>query len=134
MREVRQERTGWRDLALSERHRRWGWDCPAVDLDFVEYDQGRAMAVVEYKHERALPVDVESASILAVVDLGTRAGVPVFLTIYTDDFSMTVTPLNWLARWHTEHAQMTEREWITFLYRVRGRDGVPEHVFRNLGL
>lgn len=32
--QVRKERTEWRDLSLSKRHRRWGWDCPAVDLGF----------------------------------------------------------------------------------------------------
>ena len=51
------ERTGWRDQALSERHRAWGWDCPALDMDFVmiEYDNGKATALVEYKHEQAAP-------------------------------------------------------------------------------
>jgi hypothetical protein len=46
--EVKKERSGWRDLELSGRHRRWGWDCPAVDLDFLflEYDKGKAVALV----------------------------------------------------------------------------------------
>ena len=35
MAEVRPERTGWRDEKLSQRHRMWGWDCPAVDIDFL---------------------------------------------------------------------------------------------------
>jgi len=50
MREVRPERTGWRDLELSKRHRQWGWDCPGIDLDFLflEYDRGKAVAIVEY--------------------------------------------------------------------------------------
>ena len=48
--EVRQERTGWRDEALSKRHRDWGWDCPAIDIDFlmIEYDKGKSVALVEY--------------------------------------------------------------------------------------
>lgn len=46
------ERSGWRDMELSGRHRIWGFNCPAVDLDFlmVEYNLGIAIAVVEYKH------------------------------------------------------------------------------------
>ena len=59
---VKQERTNWRDEALSQRHRQWGWNCPGLDLDFVflEYDKGRAVAVVEYKtktrHRSTLPI------------------------------------------------------------------------------
>lgn len=30
-----QERTGWRDEEISARHRIWGVNCPAVDLDFL---------------------------------------------------------------------------------------------------
>lgn len=41
-------------LLLSHRHRQWGHDCPAVDLDFVlaEYNHGVTVAVVDYKHHR----------------------------------------------------------------------------------
>ena len=55
MPEVRAERTGWRDEELSQEHRKWGFDCPTVDIDFLmlEYDTGRASALVEYKNEHA---------------------------------------------------------------------------------
>lgn len=45
------ERTGWRDQEISERHRRWGFNCPAVDVDFllIEYDQGTPVAIIDYK-------------------------------------------------------------------------------------
>lgn len=35
------ERTGWRDMAISQRHRLYGYDCPMFDIDFmcVEYDK-----------------------------------------------------------------------------------------------
>ncbi len=36
---VRQERTGWRDEKISQRHREWGYNCPAVDLDFEVVDR-----------------------------------------------------------------------------------------------
>ena len=49
----RTERLGWRDERLSERHGHWGFNCPAVDLDFVmlEYNHGKPCALVEYKHK-----------------------------------------------------------------------------------
>lgn len=127
---VKAERSGWRDLRLSERHRRWGWDCPAVDLDFLflEYDNGKAVALVEYKHERAAPQFATHPTYQAMIDLGTRAGVPVLAVRYADDFSSwLVVPLNDKAKAALpERLTMTEREWVTFLYRLRGREPNPD--------
>ena len=53
------ERTGWRDERISQRHRLWGVECQAIDLDFLlveyrsEYDDIRPVAIIEYKHECA---------------------------------------------------------------------------------
>jgi len=130
--EVKQERTGWRDLALSQRHRKWGWDCPAVDLDFLflEYDRGKAVAIVEYKHERAKPQYASHPTYQAMIDLGTRADVPVIAVRYVDDFSSwRAIPLNKKAgEWLPERKTMTEREWVTFLYNLRGY-APPEELF-----
>jgi hypothetical protein len=136
-REVRPERSGWRDLRLSERHRRWGWDCPAVDLDFLflEYDRGKAIALVEYKHERAKPQYVTHPTYQAMIDLGNRAGVPVLAARYADDFSRwMVVPLNAKAKEYLpERREMTEREWVTFLYRLRGYTP-PDSLFDGDGI
>ncbi|MDO8669949.1 MAG: hypothetical protein Q7O66_00780 [Dehalococcoidia bacterium] len=130
--EVAIERSGWRDLRLSERHRRWGWDCPAVDLDFLflEYDKGQPVAIVEYKHERALPQRASHPTYQAMINLGTRAGVPVFAARYKDDFTeWLVIPLNAIAREKLPERQtMNEREWVTFLYELRGYTP-PEELF-----
>ena len=52
--DVAPERTGWRDEKISLRHRMWGFDCPAVDVDFVmvEFDRARVVAIVEYKNPK----------------------------------------------------------------------------------
>lgn len=78
-RSVRPERTGWRDIELSKRHRCWGWNCPAIDLDLVllEYDRGKAVAIVEYKHERTPLQFPTHPSYQALIDLADRAGLPV---------------------------------------------------------
>lgn len=130
--EVRKERTGWRDLKLSKRHRRWGWDCPAVDLDFLflEYDKGKAVALVEYKHEKAKPQYASHPTYQAMIDLGNRAKVPVFGCRYSDDFSSwNVVPLNPIAReWMPERQSMTEYQWVKFLYKIRGYE-IPDSIF-----
>ena len=135
--EVKTERTGWRDLRLSERHRRWGWDTPAVDLDFLflEYDRGKAVALVEYKHERAAPQYATHPTYQAMIDLGNRAIIPVFCARYSDDFSTwRITPLNARAKeFLATRTEMTEREWVTFLYRIRGYD-VPDGLFELNGI
>ncbi len=134
MPEVKQERTGWRDMALSERHRRWGWDCPAVDLDFLflEYDKGQPIAIVEYKHENASPQYASHPTYQAMINLGTRAGIPVFAARYKEDFSKwKIIPLNDIAIENLTHQKdMTEKEWVTFLYELRGYTP-PEQLFEG---
>lgn len=135
MPEVRQERTGWRDEALSRRHRRWGWDCPAVDLDFLflEYDRGKASAIVEYKNEHAAPQYASHPTYQAMIDLGNRAQIPVIACRYSDDFrTWRVTPLNKPARqFLPQRVVLTEQEWVKLLYTIRGYD-VPQSVLDGI--
>ena len=126
---VREERTGWRDERISLRHKAWGWDCPALDIDFLllEYDGGTAAALVEYKHECAPEVRVGHPSVRAIVDLADRAGVPAFLVRYADDFTWWYpTPLNERARaLRPEARHLSEEQWVQLLYRCRGRELPP---------
>ena len=135
MREVRPERPGWRDEALSRRHRRWGWDCPAVDLDFLflEYDHGKASAIVEYKNEHAAPQYASHPTYQAMIDLGDRAGVPVIACRYSDDFSeWKAVPLNETAKqFLPERAILDEAGWVRLLYKIRGYD-VPQKVIDGI--
>ena len=125
MPEVRPERTGWRDAALSQRHRAWGFDCPAVDIDFllIEYDNSEPVALVEYKHERAQPIRASHPSIQAIAKLGARAALPVFLVRYAEDISWwQVSPLNHpVEKFVASQTYMSELEWIDLLYAIRSR-------------
>jgi hypothetical protein len=88
------ERTGWRDAGLSARHRSWGFDLPATDLDFLllEYTFGKAKAIVEYKHERATStLRICHPTIEAIRDLADKAELPFFVVRYSDDY-LTWTP------------------------------------------
>ena len=124
--DVRPERTGWRDEQISLRHRQWGFDVPALDLDFLllEYDRGKACALVEYKHELAAPLRRGHPSISALADLATRATVPAFIVRYAMDFSWYYAiPLNDQAKaLLPESRRMSEKEWMGLLYRMRGRE------------
>ena len=120
------ERTGWRDEALSLRHREYGQNLPAVDIDFmlIEYDYSEPKALVEYKNQHAQPINVsKSPSILAMTNLANRAEIPAFLVRYADDFSWwKVLGLNDRACLYlTDNLQlMDEVEWVSILYAVRG--------------
>ena len=132
--QVKGERTGWRDLRLSQRHRTWGSNCPAVDIDFLslEYDRGMPVAIVEYKHENAPPQYASNPNYQALINLGNRAELPVFAVRYTNDFEWwEVVPLNELAKTYCpERKHMTEFGWVTFLYHMRGYDP-PKHLFEG---
>ena len=133
-REVAKERTGWRDQRISERHRSWGFDCPALDIDFLmlEYDYGIPTALVEFKHEDAPPLRMGHPSIRALKYLCTRASLPLFLVRYADDFSwFHITPGNDKAsELIPEPVHLTEPEWIKLLYCCRGRNAPDELATR----
>ena len=104
-----------------------------IDVDFLalEYDNGKPVALVEYKHEDADPQHSNHPSYRALCSLGDAAQVPVFGVRYAGDFSLwRVLPLNQVAKDILEYRyhQMTESEYVAFLYRLRGRD-VPADLF-----
>jgi len=120
---VRQERSGWRDRDISERHRRWGANCTAVDLDFLlaELHVSEPAALVEYKHFRARPFNPNSAVFVALRRLDDRAGIPFLVAWYwPGSWAFRVYPLNDLARKHfADPKDFTERQYVQRLYRLR---------------
>lgn len=135
--QVRQERTGWRDGHLSQRHRRWGLAVPAIDLDFllIEYDRGKPTALIEYKGEHAPAQFPTHPSYLALCNLGDRAGVPVFVVRYAQDFSWwKVVALNNPAKgMFPQRKHFSERQFVTWLYNMRGL--MPaEEIFESLDI
>ena len=129
------ERSGWRDAGISMRHRFWGYDCPAIDIDFIlaEYDNGKAVALIEYKNEHAKPQKIEGRKQYAVLmdlcDRGNRGELPLFSVRYKDDYSrFLVVPINDGAKKIIpKRTVMKELEYVTFLYRIRGRN-IPEYT------
>lgn len=124
----RTERTGWRDSELSERHGHWGFNCPAVDLDFVmmEYNHGKPSALVEYKHKNARPPNPDHATyraLIALADGYINGPLACFVAIYDpDDWSFVVIPLNYTAQQHYSHCireTLSEQRFVRSLHLLR---------------
>jgi hypothetical protein len=140
------ERTGWRCQEISERHRDWGYNCPAVDLDFLvaEYNLGKPVALIEYKHFKARVPDTLHPTYRAITDLADRygdKGLPFAVVFYWPScWAFKVYPINSLAlTWFSRGEMLTEREYVKRLYRMRGqvltdhlagrlKDELPEQV------
>jgi hypothetical protein len=120
--EASKERSGWRDLELSKRHRQWGWDCPAVDLDFVEFHNGVPVALVEYKHDWAQIAHSSDLKVKALIHLGNNSKIPVFGVRYNSEFTIwKPTPLNSYARFYLSTVKtMSEFDFVSLLYKIRG--------------
>jgi hypothetical protein len=151
MRHVRPERTGWRCEKISSRHRQWGYNCPAVDLDFMvaEYNYGKPVALIEYKDKHAQPPDFTHPTYKALVALadGYAGGpIPCLIAIYCPDlWWFRVIGLNEAAKSYYQHvvdSYLTEKRFVRSLYLLRKNtlsqedeaaisklnDVLPEHI------
>lgn len=134
------ERSGWRDRELSQRHRRWGFNCPAVDLDFlmVEYHLGVPVAVVDYKHHKhhqGRDITIDHPNYVAAGNLYDKHQnqLPLFIARYWPaTWAIEALPVNESAcKWFEGWRPMTERQWVTGLHKLRHLT-VDEWVLRNL--
>lgn len=127
------ERTGWRDLALSSRHRLWGPGCPAVDLDFVlvEYSRGVPCALVDYKHYLARAVDLGGPSLRALAALA--GSLPFLVVRYgRDPWWFVSQPGNAAAVAAIGPGRFdSEASFVALLYRLRG-ERAPAWVLGGL--
>ncbi|MES4792050.1 MAG: hypothetical protein C4321_02865 [Chloroflexota bacterium] len=104
---------GFRCQEVSTRHRRWGVD-PACDLDFplLHSHSCEVVALIELKYYRPWP-NLQSASILALADLGIKAGILAFVASYrVSTWVFEVYPINELGkkRLGRSRKEMSEKE------------------------
>lgn len=122
---VRQERTGWRDESISARHREWGFNCPAVDLDFLvtEYNVGKPVALIEYKHYRARFPELQHPTYRALSALadGYCEPLPFLVAFYWPEiWAFRILPVNEVAQKHFSAGEtLCERDFVIRLYRLR---------------
>lgn len=124
------------NMQLSDRHRKWGDDCPMVDLDFLmcEYNHGVPVAIVDYKFHAA---EITQTSVRTYETLSgfydvDHNQVPFFIARYWPDaWAFKVKPINEaasafftrtmpdLAASSSEWMSMTEQQFVQLLYRLR---------------
>ena len=132
---VSQERSGWRDEWISQKHRDWGFNCPAVDIDFlvIEYDFEVPRALIEYKYITA-DLNKSKSGIRALMNLANIAKVPFFIVIYNHSPpSFKIIPKNKYAQESKPEKTLclTEYEYVSFLYELRGRS-IPANIYEKL--
>jgi len=126
------EKYGFRDMRISERHRIYGFGCPAVDIDFllIEYSKKIPVGVCDLKHYRAYGhVDTSHASYQAI---STLAGdLPFWIAYYwPDTWGYVIEPINEAALkiFGTMRA-MSERAYVKkYLYKKLRGTALPAHV------
>ena len=135
MPEVWIEHTTFNNGTISERFRRWGLYKNETDIGFLtfEHESGKMIAIIEYKKANALKQYASNPTYRALIDLGDRAGLPVIVCRYSDNFSRyTAIPLNAEARKIIPNrTEYDEIGWVKELYRMRGRE-VPEEVLSGM--
>lgn len=73
------------DKIASEKHREFGEECYAVNLDFVEWREGRGVvALVEWKCEDEELTKMEKR---ILIDLASAKKVPAYVIRHYDDFT-----------------------------------------------
>ncbi len=120
-------------LALSRRHRSWGWDVPMLDIDFlvVEYDAGIPKAMIEYKDTRASICRSGHPSYKALRWLCNATKLPLFAVRYSLGFNYwRVVPLNIFATKAIEDTIefQSESAFVEWLYKLRGKE-MPDDLF-----
>ena len=117
-------------MELSKRHRLWGYDCPAVDLDMIEYDNGQPVAVIEYSTMRKVGDDGSVGRNLDVIARTIQPHIGLFVARYNRRWNFAVDAVNQAAFDITpwpRHGWMPELDYVTWLYSIRGRE-LPDTV------
>lgn len=132
------ERTGWRDESISKRHREWGFNCPTVDIDFLvaEYNIGKPVALIEYKHFNAQVPNLLQANykaLAALADGYSDHPLPFLIARYWPDvWAFRITPVNDASKLHfADNELLTEFEFVRRLYRLRSLV-LTEHLMKCL--
>lgn len=134
------ERTHKRNLHYNNRHRLWGYNLTAMDVDFMEYDSktGKPLALIESKFGLVKEVDLNEPAFDALCMLA-REEIPVFCLIYypldkagqlvdadrpgsdVESIQFVVAPVNGKAKEYvSSRKRMTEAEWVAILNQLHG--------------
>lgn len=136
-RSVLPENMGFRDMDISNRHRTWGWDCPAVDIDFLmcEYNFGKPIAIIEYKYYKIGSINENNITYRVLKNLADERirPIPFFIVLYWREiWAFRVIPMNAKAEEYvTKPTTMTEYDYVSLLYRIR-RNMLKDEISEKL--
>lgn len=129
-----EERSGWRDEQISRRHRSWGFNVPAVDIDFLlaEYDNRRPVAIIDYKHYLNESWRCDRSNIEALSHFYAEDGsqLPFFVVRYKPStvWQFKPHPVNTAGSAVADsfslgygNKVLMEPEYVAWMYRMRGR-------------
>lgn len=131
------------DLAesISPRHREWGNDCPATNIDCIlaEYNHKQPVAFIEYKGRRPMLSDSSSANAQVMINLGDRANLPNYIVYYNNsDWTFSIAPGNKLSRDllfkyadFQFNQTIDELRFVGFLYALR-QERLPASIANKL--
>lgn len=113
-----------------ERHRDFGCDVPMIDIDCLEFDEMEPIAIIEVKRTNEQLSYMQYYLLQRAAD---KMHLPLFIIRHADNFaSYKVKAANRLAKnflpMNEPVKEMTEREWVTLLYRLRRRTP-PDNLF-----
>jgi len=131
-----------KDLAdsISARHREWGYDCPATNIDclFVEYNHCQPVAILDFKGKSPSVRDRGTANARTIANLANRGKPLPFYNVYYDNHLWTfiLDPINDKARElmpknAVDLTTMSEESFVRFLYDLRD-EVVPSSIVKKL--
>lgn len=123
----RPEMSFQRDMSFHVARRKFGRNAPATDIDFLEYDNLEPVLLWEAKSTRSRwRSGVRTASMIVQWKLAAMAGVPYVVVEHNDKWStITVCEIgDWEGRKPviSNEWQMTLKQFVAWLYEIRGRD------------
>lgn len=134
---VRERRGYYHDDWLRDRHRLWGFDCPATDIDFIaiEFNNEAPTALVDYKEDHHTQNLNDSRSGRnAIKALANNSKIPFYVVRYVEHGNTyrVLSQNEYGYKRLLEHGNiagktLTEVEYVSFLYWLRGMT-VPDSV------
>lgn len=133
---TRHEMSFRRDMSFHVARRKFGYNAPATDIDFLEYDNLEPVLLWEAKSIKSRWRNGRrTASMIVQWKLSKLAGIPYVVVEHNDKWSkITVFKIGgWKHKVPiiSDERKMTLRQFVAWLYKIRGRTIESELNSRN---
>ena len=125
MKEVRVERTDWRDSKLGYIHKEYNFECPCDNVEFLmlEYDQSTPVALVDYRLQGRLKAGCSKA--VTYICKNREKELPYLICEYKISDQKTIEYVNMIpcnssaVEKFGQQRKMSEKEFVKLLYKCR---------------